>query len=97
MNAIFNLLRSLLLTSFFSFAAPTLLLGGLLTSLFLLCYVPTLEEIGQFGIEQILDFLATFGSGQPFEGLLVISLTCSLVGALFDAYVFYQQQAPRRN
>lgn len=92
-----NLLRSLLLTSFFSFTAPTLLLGGLLISLFLLCYVPSLKEIGQLSIEQVLGFLAILGNGQPFEGLLVIGLTCSLVGTLFDAYVFYQQQAPRRD
>lgn len=92
-----NLLRSLLLTSFFSFTAPTLLLGGLLISLFLLCYVPSLKGIGQLSIEQVLSFLAVFGNGQPFEGLLIIGLTCSLVGTLFDAYVFYQQQTPRRN
>lgn len=92
-----NLLRSLLLTGFFSFAASTLLLSGLLISLFLLCYVPALKGIGQFGIEQMFGFLAIFGNGQPFEGLLVISLTCSLAGAIFDAYVFYQQQAPRKN
>lgn len=97
MHIISNLLCSLLLTSFFSFVAPALLLGGLLVSLFLLCCIPTLKEIGQFGIEQVFSFLATFGSGQPLEGLLVISLTCSLVGAVFDAYVFYQQQTPRRN
>ena len=36
------------------------------------------------------ELLATFGSGHPWQGCLVIAITCSLVGAMFDTYVFYQ-------
>lgn len=87
-----NFLCSLLLTSVLSFAAPLLLVGGALTSLSLLGYIPVLEAIGQTGAQQILKFLATFGNGCPLEGMLVISCTCGFVGALFDTYTFYRYQ-----
>lgn len=97
MNALFGFLCSLLLTSVFSFAAPTLLLCTLVLSLSLFCYIPLLEAVCLEGRGQIFTFLATFGSGQPLEGILVIGCTCGLVGALFDAYVLSQQQTPGRN
>jgi hypothetical protein len=97
MNVIFNFLRSLLLASFLSFVAPTLLLGGVLVSLSLLCYIPNLGRFCQLGLGLVFDFLATFGNGQPLEGLLIIGLTCGLVGAIFDAYVFYQHQTWGKN
>jgi hypothetical protein len=87
-----NFLRSLLLTIIFSFVAPMLLIGGGLISVFLIGYVPGLQGTGKAIAIALEQFLATFGSGSPFEGLVVIALTCSLVGALFDTYVFYRYQ-----
>lgn len=95
MSILPNFLRSLLLTSVLSFVAPILLLGGVLVSLSLIGYIPGLEGSTQLITEQILQFLATFGSGNPFQGLVVIGLTCSLVGALFDTYAFYRYQGLR--
>ncbi len=92
-----NYLRSLLLTSILSFAAPILLLGGMLASVSILRYIPVLENIGQTSTAQILKFLAIFGSGCPFEGLMVIGFTCSIAGALFDTYAFYNYQNLRGN
>lgn len=83
-------LRSLLLASFLSFAAPVLLMGGMLASLFLASYVPGLDIIGQLGAESIWKFLAIFGDGSPTEGVLTIGSTCAVVGALFDTYAFYR-------
>ncbi|MBD2037217.1 hypothetical protein H6F76_19830 [Leptolyngbya sp. FACHB-321] len=84
--------RSLLLTSTFSFAAPIALIGIILALLSTLEQVPFAEAIGRAGAEKLLQFLAVFGSGDPFQGALVIGLTCSLVGVLFDAYAFYRHQ-----
>lgn len=86
-----NFLRSLLLTSIFSFVAPILLVGGALV-ISLIGYIPGLQGMGRAIAEPILQFLATFGSGSSFQGLVVISLTCSFVGALFDTYAFYRYQ-----
>ncbi|MCC5631274.1 hypothetical protein [Nostoc sphaeroides] len=90
-----NFLRSLLLTIIFSFAAPMLLVGGGILLLSFIGYFPGLQELTEAIATQIIDFLATFGSGTPLRGLFVISLTCSFVGALFDTYVYYRCQILR--
>ncbi len=95
MSILTNFLRSLLLTIAFSFVAPLLIIGGVLFSLSLSSYLPGLERVAQAIAEQILQFLATFGSGCPLRGLVVIALTCSFVGALFDTYAFYRYQSFR--
>ena len=85
-----NFLRSLLLTSIFSFVTPIMFIGVSWTSFVLISHLPSLQTIGQSGITQIWHFLATFGSGHPWQGCLVIAVTCSLVGAMFDTYVLCQ-------
>ncbi len=90
-----NFLRSLLLTIIFSFVAPILLVGGGLLFLFLIGHFPGLQELTEAIATEIIDFLATFGSGTPLRGLFVISLTCSFVGTLFDIYVCYRCQILR--
>lgn len=87
-------LRSLLLTTTFSFLAPLLLIGGVLALLLLLTYVPLLSVIGNIGSERLLQFLTVFGSGSAPQGALTISLTCGLVGAMFDTYAFCRRQKP---
>jgi hypothetical protein len=85
-----HLIRSLLLAITFSFIAPLLLIAmGLITFVFM-SHLPLIESLGEFGCNQMLKFLATFGSGHPVQGCLVIALTCSLVGGLFDTYAACQ-------
>lgn len=85
-----DFLRSILLTMVLSFLTPILLISlGLISSTMIAC-LPYLESIGQFSCRQILQFLATFGSGHPLQGGMIIAITCSLVGALFDTYASYQ-------
>ncbi|GAC1459093.1 MAG: hypothetical protein NVSMB70_03950 [Chamaesiphon sp.] len=67
----------------------------MLASVCLVGYIPGLEAIAQTSSTQILQFLATFGSGCPVQGVLVIGFTCSFVGALFDTYAFYRYQTLR--
>jgi hypothetical protein len=95
MSMLFDFLRSLLLTTIFSGVAPILLVGGAVIILSLVGYIPGLEGATQTTAKQILQFLATFGSGHSFRGLVVIGLTCSFVGALFDTYTFYRYQSLR--
>ncbi len=85
-------IRSLLLTSTFSFALPIILIGLLLGVLSAIEQIPLATVIAQAGAEKLLQFLAVFGSGDAFQGVLVIGLTCGLVGALFDAYAFRRHQ-----
>jgi hypothetical protein len=92
MSILPNLLRSLLLTSIFSFLAPVLLIGTILASLALLGYVPGLEIFGKAGVEQVAQFLKVFGSTSALRGLVTIGIACSVVGILFDAYTFYRYQ-----
>lgn len=92
-----NFFRSLLLTSMLSFLTPVLLVSGGLASLYLLSNIPFVNAIGQSGAEQVTTFLSIFGSGYPVKGIMVIGLTCSLVGALFDVYAFYRYQILREH
>lgn len=92
MSTLPNLLRSLLLTSIFSFIVPVFLVGSVLAFLVGLGYIPFLEAVSQVGVVQISHFLAVFGNGSALQGLIVIGLVCSLVGVLFDTYTFYRYQ-----
>ena len=92
MSILPNFLRSLLLTIGLSFVTPMLFIGGGLIIVLLLGYVPGLQAVGNAIAMTMTQFLATFGSGSAFHGLVVIGFTCSLVGGLFDTYAFYRYQ-----
>ena len=95
MSMFTNFLRSLLLTIIFSFAVPMFLVGGVLLVLPVMGHLPGLQGATEASATRILHFLAIFGSGTAFRGLLVISLTCSFVGGLFDTYAYYRCQILR--
>jgi hypothetical protein len=75
-----------------SFVAPILVMGSFFLLCFSVSYLPVLETIGSCGSQMLIDFLAVFGTGYPLQGVLVISLTCALVGGLFDLFNFYCYQ-----
>ena len=89
MRVISNFLVSILLTTIISFAVPALVIGLFFTILLVLGYIPGLSFLGQGGIVQISDFLAVFGSGNPFEGVIILGLAFALVGFFFDIFTFY--------
>jgi hypothetical protein len=95
MNILPLFFRSLLLASVFSFAAPVLFVGAMLASLFLIGYVPGLAILGHCGVQSVWQFLMTFGSGSPLEGILAIATTCAVVGVMFDTCAFYRYQTLR--
>jgi hypothetical protein len=92
MSILPNLLRSILITSIFSFTAPILFIGGIWGSLVIIGVLPGLAIVREVGVEQVAQFLAEFGNGSSAQGLLVIGLVCSLVGVLFDTFTFYRHQ-----
>jgi hypothetical protein len=92
---IINFLRSLTLTIIFSFAAPIFLIGGFFSIIFLFSYLPGLQNAAETITTLLLEFLSVFGSGAPLRGVVVISFTCSFVGALFDTYAYYRYQILR--
>lgn len=82
-------LRSLLVTSFISFLAPLVMIGGVVVVLAVVAYLPGLTTISQVLTSQILQFLSAFGNGDAISGSVVIGFVFMLVGALFDTYSFY--------
>jgi hypothetical protein len=92
MNILPNYFRSLVLTILLCFVAPILVVIALFAAVGVMSYVPGLEGAGQTSTLQLLKFLATFGSGCAFQGVMTIGSTCSLAGALFDTYAFYRYQ-----
>lgn len=85
-----KILRSLFLTSMFSFLAPILLLVVSTMLLTGLRQLPPLEPLARICIEQVNYFLSTFGSGSPIRGMMVIGIVCSVVGCLFDSYTLFR-------
>lgn len=87
-----SVLRSVLLTTFFSFTTPVILTGMILTALWGICWIPGYAELGQLWINQVLQFLAVFGNGHPVNGSLTIGMCWGFVGAMFDLCTFYRYQ-----
>lgn len=90
MKSLKNFLLFLILTIFFSFATPIIVVGILLAGLALIHLIPGFEAIAQGGIDGVLQFLATFGNGYPISGILTIGLTCGFVGGLFQVGTGYR-------
>lgn len=86
MATLLLLLRSLLLTGILAFLAPMLLMIGLFSLLYVVKYLPLLDQFGHWGIKQFVHILTIFGNGSPLHGALTIALVCSLVAILFDTY-----------
>ncbi len=93
MSILPNYLRSVVLTILLCFLAPIAVVIALFAALGVMSYIPGFESAGQTATTQVLQFLATFGSGCPFQGIMTIGSTCSVVGALFDTYAFYRYQS----
>jgi hypothetical protein len=88
MSILINFLRSLVLTTIVSFAVPVTAVSATLTLLWGLSHLPILQQIGRVGIVQLQGFLAVFGGGCAFQGILTIGITCAVVGGLFDIFNF---------
>jgi len=92
MHTFLALLRSLLLTALLSFIAPALTLAGVGGLLWLADRLAIAQEAVQAGLAQLQFFLAIFGGGRPWQGVLAIAGACALVSVLFDTVTFYRAQ-----
>jgi hypothetical protein len=92
MSLVVNLLRSLVLTTFLSFAMPIVLVGGMLMIVAAVGCVPGLTILGRIGSDRILEVLSILGSGYPVQGMLVVGLTWGTAGGLFELYNYYLYQ-----
>ena len=90
-----NLIISLILTATVSFAIPMTIAGFFLGSAFLIGLIPGLGLFGHEATTEVLKFLAVFGSGKPFSGILTLGLASSFVGVLFDIFNIYRFQSLR--
>lgn len=89
MRVISSFLVSILLTTIISFTTPALVIGLVFGILLILGYIPGLALLGQCGTIQVLDFLAVFGSGNAFEGVMILGFAFAVVGFFFDIFNFY--------
>ncbi len=92
MNLLIIFIRSVFLAVLLSFVAPWIVVGGVMLGLNLGTQIPGLTALSQTGEGYIWHFLAIFGNGEPLEGLLVLGVACSIVGAMFDMFAFYREQ-----
>ena len=83
------------MTIVISFLTPLGLVGTVLLVLFGIGQISPCLNFSQSNIQRIQDFLAVFGSGHTLQGLFVIGLASSIVGALFDIFNFYRYQSLR--
>jgi len=97
MNILHSLMFSLLVTAFVSFTTPLIVVGIVLAVLSMLSYIPAFSLWGQGGATHVIAFLSTFGNGYAVEGIMIIGLTCSFVGGLFDLSNFYRYQNLRNH
>lgn len=97
MNFLYSVMFSLLVTAFVSFATPVVLVGVVLGVLSVLSYIPGFSLLGHCGLAQVIGFLSIFGNGYALEGILIIGLTCSFVGGLFDLSNYHRYQHYRNN
>ncbi len=86
-----QLLVSLPLTLAICFVLPAVGLGVALGALTLGAWSP-LSTISTVGKDYLVDFLITFGAGDVTHGVVIICLTLSIVGGLFDMFTFYKYQ-----
>ncbi len=84
-----QLLSSLILTLIICFLLPALGLGVAWGALTLGTWSP-LAAMSDAGRAHLMDFLITFGAGDMAAGFVIICLTMSIVGGLFEMFNFYK-------
>lgn len=84
-----QLFFSLILTLVICFVLPAVSLGVALGALTLGAWSP-LSAVSAVGKDYLVDFLITFGAGDVVQGVVIICLTISIVGGLFEMFTFYK-------
>lgn len=76
-----------------SFTAPVMLIGCILGCFSAFAYIPGFWELSNQMTSDILEVLAIFGDGKPFQGVITLGVTVSIVGVLLDVSNFYRYQS----
>jgi hypothetical protein len=84
-----QLFGSLVLTLVICFLLPAIGMGVALGALTVGVWSP-LSNISSMGKDHLVDFLITFGAGNMSHGFVIICLTISIVGGLFEMFTFYK-------
>lgn len=84
-----QLFSSLLLTLGICFVTPAISLGVALGTLTLGTWSP-LSTLSTSGKDCLVNFLVTFGAGDVVHGIVIICLTISIVGGLFEMFTIYK-------
>ncbi|MBX2862545.1 MAG: hypothetical protein KTR27_03250 [Leptolyngbyaceae cyanobacterium MAG.088] len=84
-----QLLGYLVLTLVVGFLLPAVGMGIALGALTLGVWSP-LSAMSSVGKDHLIDFLITFGAGDVAHGFVIICLTISIVGGLFEVFTFYK-------
>lgn len=84
-----RLFGSLILTLVICFMLPAVGLGVALGALTLGGWSP-LSALSTVGKDYLVDFLITFGAGDVLQGVVIICMTISIVGGLFEMFTFYK-------
>ncbi len=92
MHTASSLARSLTVATCLGFLAPVLGVSFVMVGLGIGTYLPGVDWLSQGCLQGLMAVLATFGSGHPLEGLIVIGAAFALVSALFDGYVTCRQR-----
>jgi hypothetical protein len=79
-----------------TFLLPLVVLGAALLLLSSLDFLMPGADLDQQVTVHLHSFLAILGSGEPWQGALLIATVSSLVGMLFDSYAFYRYQGITR-
>ncbi|MBD0266963.1 hypothetical protein [Pseudanabaena sp. FACHB-2040] len=76
----------LTLTAIVSFLLPLVMIGSIVLGLSGLTRLALLMPFTQQVLQHLLHFLTTLGSGNAWHGVLIVGLTSSTVGVLFDTF-----------
>jgi hypothetical protein len=94
MVSMVHYLYSIIMTLMVCFLLPLSGISALLGVLTVGQWIPAIAVANGFQVAWAgaMQFLATFGNGHPWQGLVVICLTISMVGGLFDLFALYKYQ-----
>jgi|JI8StandDraft_2_1071088.scaffolds.fasta_scaffold464557_1 hypothetical protein len=92
-SSLMALVRSLLVALCLGFLVPIVGILLALTLFVIMGYIPGFLWMSQAGLQGLVNFLMTFGSGSCVEGAIVIGGAFALVTLLFDGYVSYRHRS----
>ena len=96
MSVLVSLFFSLVLTSFVGFSIPIILAIVLLGGLSLVSHLDVvaiwMAVWADIAYVHICGFLAVFGEGSTWNGIMMIAIVSAIAGLIFESFNFYRYQ-----